>query len=269
MRRYLITRFLYSIVALIGATAIVFSLSRAVGDPRYLYAQEAYGLTSEAWEDLGRRLGLDKPLVAQYFIWLGNVARGDLGESLIGRKPVIELIGNKVGNTLQLGLAAWLLATGVGIPLGILSAVRRGTVWDYLGRGFAALGQAAPPFWIGIMAILFFAVKLGWLPAGTKGAGASAANIKYFIMPAVTLAWLSSASYLRITRTAMLEILDSEFVKFAGKGYYRAIGHMEARLQKCSDPAVDCVSSGPCGVHNGDGGRGDSLHVAGTRQARR
>jgi len=215
VRRYLITRFLYSIVALIGATAIVFSLSRAVGDPRYLYAQEAYGLTSEAWEDLGRRLGLDKPLVAQYFIWLGNVARGDLGESLIGRKPVIELIGNKVGNTLQLGLAAWLLATGVGIPLGILSAVRRGTVWDYLGRGFAALGQAAPPFWIGIMAILFFAVKLGWLPAGTKGAGASAANIKYFIMPAVTLAWLSSASYLRITRTAMLEILDSEFVKFA------------------------------------------------------
>lgn len=215
MRRYLITRLLYSVLALIGATAIVFALSRAVGDPRYLYAQEAYGLTPEMWEDLGKRLGMDKPLVVQYFVWLGRVAKGDLGDSLIGRKPVAEMIGNKAGNTLQLGLAAWILATGLGIPLGIMSAVRRGTVWDYLGRGFAALGQAAPPFWIGIMFILFFAVKLGWLPAGTKGVGPSVANIKYFIMPAVTLAWLSSASYVRITRTAMLEVLDSEFVKFA------------------------------------------------------
>jgi peptide/nickel transport system permease protein len=215
MRRYLITRLAYSILALIGATAIVFSLSRATGDPRYLYAQEAYGLTPEMWEDLGARLGLDKPLVVQYFVWLGKAARGDLGQSLIGRKPVAEMIGNKIGNTLQLGLAAWILATGLGVPLGIVSAVRRGTVWDYLGRGFAAMGQAAPPFWIGIMAILFFAVKLGWLPAGTKGTGASLSNIKYFIMPAATLAWLSSASYVRITRSAMLEILDSEFVKFA------------------------------------------------------
>lgn len=215
MRRYFIARLFYSVFALIGATAIVFGLSRAVGDPRYLYAQESYGLTPEAWEDLGKRLGMDKPLVVQYFVWLGRVAKGDLGESLIGRAPVLELIGNKMGNTLQLGFAAWLLATLIGIPLGILSAVKRGTVWDYIGRGFAALGQAAPPFWIGIVGILFFAVQLGWLPSGTKGDGPSIANIKHFIMPAATLAWISSASYLRLTRSAMLDVLDSEFVKFA------------------------------------------------------
>jgi len=215
MRRYLIRRLFYSIFALIGATAMVFGLSRATGDPRYLYAQEAYGLTPEAWDELGRRLGLDKPLVVQYFVWLGNAAKGDLGQSLIGRRPVSELIGNKLGNTLQLGLAAWLMATLIGIPLGVLSAVKRGSLLDYFGRGFAAIGQAAPPFWIGIMAILFFAVYLHWLPTGTRGTGPSIKNIEYFIMPAATLAWLSSASYLRIVRSAVLEVLDTEYVKFA------------------------------------------------------
>lgn len=215
MRRFLIRRFFYSIFALIGATAMVFGLSRATGDPRYLYAQESYGLTPEQWDELGVRLGLDKPLVVQYFVWLGNAARGDLGQSLIGRRPVSELIGNKIGNTLQLGLAAWILATVVGIPLGVLSAVKRGSYLDYFGRAFAALGQAAPPFWIGIMAILFFGNTLGWLPTGTRGTGASINNISHFILPAATLAWLSSASYLRIVRSAVLEVLDSEYVKFA------------------------------------------------------
>jgi peptide/nickel transport system permease protein len=215
MRRFLIRRFFYSIFALIGATAMVFGLSRAAGDPRYLYAQEAYGLTPEAWDELGRQLGLDKPLVVQYFVWLGNAAKGDLGNSLIGRRPVAELIGNKLPNTLQLGLAAWVLATLVGIPLGVLSAVKRGSIIDYFGRGFAGLGQAAPPFWIGIMAILFFSVQLGWLPTGTKGTGPAIKNLHYFILPAATLAWLSAATYLRIVRSAVLEVLDSEYVKFA------------------------------------------------------
>ncbi len=215
MTRYLITRFFFSIFALVGATAIVFGLSRLVSDPRTLYAAEGYGMTKEQWDYLGKKLGLDKPLVVQYFVWLGQVVRGDLGESLQGRTPVATLVGNRWGNTMQLGLAAWLASTFIGVPLGVLSAVKRGSVFDYLGRGFAALGQAAPPFWIGIMGILFFAVKLGWLPAGTKGDGPSIANVKHFIMPALTLAWLSSASYLRLTRSAMLEVLDSEYVKFS------------------------------------------------------
>lgn len=215
MTGYLLRRFVASIFALLGATVIVFGLSRVVGDPRYLYAQEGYGMTEEAWEELGRQLGLDKPLIVQYFSWLWDVVRGDLGTSLIGRQPVSELVGDRIGNTMQLGLASLLLGTLVGVPLGILSAVKRGSVFDLAGRGFAALGQAAPPFWIGIMGILFFAVRLGWLPTGTMGDGPSIANIRNFIMPAVVLGWQPAAGYLRLTRSAMLEILDAEFIKFA------------------------------------------------------
>jgi peptide/nickel transport system permease protein len=194
---------------------IVFGLSRIVGDPRYLYAQEGYGLSPEAWEDLGKQLGLDKPLIVQYFVWLGQVARGDLGDSLIGRHPVAKLISQRIFNTMQLGLASWLLGTIIGIPLGVLSAIKRGSILDLIGRGFAAMGQAAPPFWVGLMGIFFFSVKMGWLPTGTMGEGPSISNIKYFIMPAVVLGWQPAAGYLRLTRSAMLEVLDAEFIKFA------------------------------------------------------
>lgn len=215
MYRYLLRRFIASIFALIGATLIVFSLSRVVGDPRYLYAQEGYGLDEAAWEEMGKRLGLDKPLVVQYFVWLGPVVRGDLGDSLIGRQPVSELIAHKIGNTLQLALAAFIFATIVGVPLGVLSAVRRGGILDLAGRGFAALGQAAPPMWLGIMGILVLAVRLRWLPTGTMGEGPTITNINHFIMPAVILGWQSASGYLRLTRSAMLEVMDTEYIKFA------------------------------------------------------
>lgn len=214
MYKFLIRRLIFSVFTLIGATIIVFTLSRVVGDPRLLYAQEGgYGLSDQAWDDLGVMLGLDKPLIVQYFKWLGNVVSGDLGQSLLGRVDVSKLIIQKTPNTLQLGLVSWVIATAIGVPLGVLSAVRRGSFWDYLGRGFALLGQAAPPFWIGIMAILLFAVRLDWLPAGGKGEGIG--GLQNFILPAGTLGLAASASYLRLTRSAMLEILDSEFVKLA------------------------------------------------------
>ena len=109
--------------------------------------------------------------------------------------------------------AAWILATAIGVPLGILSAVKRGTVWDYLGRGFAVLGHSLPSFWIGIAAILIFAVWLGWLPSGTMGVHGT--SWKNFVLPTVILAWLPMAGYTRLVRSSMLEILDSEFVKLA------------------------------------------------------
>jgi len=214
MYKFLLRRLVFSIFTLIGATIIVFTLSRVVGDPRLLYAQEGgYGLSDQAWDDLGVMLGLDKPLVVQYALWVGDVVSGDLGQSLLGRVDVSKLIIQKTPNTLQLGLVSWVIATLIGVPLGVLSAVRRGSFWDYVGRGFALLGQAAPPFWIGIMAILLFAVRLDVLPAGGKGEGIG--GLKNFILPAGTLGLAASANYLRLTRSAMLEILDSEFVKLA------------------------------------------------------
>ncbi len=213
MQRFLLRRLAYTLVALLGATILVFGLSRIRGDPRYLYIQEGgYGMTRETWETIGKQLGLDKPLVVQYGIWLGRTLRGDLGQSLITKQPVLRQIKERIGATARLGLIAWLLATSIGVPLGVLSAVKRATFWDYLARGFALVGQAAPSFFVGIMGILIFSVQLRWLPTGSMGEGFA---IKHYILPAVTLGWLASAGYMRITRSAMLEVLDSEFIKLA------------------------------------------------------
>jgi peptide/nickel transport system permease protein len=162
---------------------------------------------------------MDKPLIAQYGLWLGRMLKGDLGRTLRSDRSVNKVLGEKVSATFQLGLAAWIFATLVGIPLGVLSAVKRATIWDYIGRSFALFGQALPVFWVGIMAVLLFSVKLGWVPSGTKsiagGFPLGWENIRFFILPAVTLGWLAAAGYLRITRSAMLEVLDSEYIKLA------------------------------------------------------
>jgi len=213
MGSFLIRRLLFTFISVIGATAFVFTLSRMAGDPVLLYAKPAgYGMTEEYLDNLRKELGTDKPLVVQYLLWMGRVVRGDLGRTLLARQSVAKVIREKIFNTFQLAFAGWLFATLVGVPLGVLSAVKRGTFWDYLGRAFALFGQALPPFWIGLVGILIFAVYLGWLPAGFKGDGIS---VKHFILPAITIGWGASAGYVRLTRSAMLEILDSEFVKLA------------------------------------------------------
>jgi peptide/nickel transport system permease protein len=195
------------------ATLLVFSLSRVVGDPRLLYVQEGgYGLSPEAWDALGVKLHLDKPVAVQYLYWLRDAVQFDLGDSMLDRKPVSEILYDALGPTLQLAFFGWIFATVVGIPLGVLSAVKRGSVWDYLGRGVALLGQTLPVFWVGIMGILIFAVQLRWLPVGTMP---DEFSFKHFIMPAITLGWFSAAGYLRLTRSAMLDVMDSEYIKLA------------------------------------------------------
>ncbi|MEX0762783.1 MAG: ABC transporter permease [Dehalococcoidia bacterium] len=217
MRQFLIRRFFFSIVTLITATLVVFTLSRLSGDPLLLYAKPGgYGVLPAQVEALEQKLGLDKPLVFQYFIWLGQVVRGDLGNTLLSESPVTSVIGDKLGPTIKLGLAAWVFAVVLGVPLGVFSAVKRGTFLDYLGRGFALFGQALPVFWIGIMAILIFAVNLEWLPSGTLPSHEPlSVQWKHFVLPTIALGWLPAAVYVRLTRSAMLEVLDSEFVKLA------------------------------------------------------
>lgn len=197
---------------------LVFGMSRAAGDPLLLYAKPGgYGVSPEQIEALKKKLALDKPLVVQYFIWLGNVLQGDLGNTLLAERPVSKVIRERLPGTLILGVSAWTFATLIGVPLGILSAVRRGSVWDYIGRGIALFGQALPQFWVGIVAILIFAVNLDWLPAGTRGDAKPffPDQIKHLILPTITLGWTPMAAYLRITRSAMLEVLDTEYVKLA------------------------------------------------------
>ena len=213
MTRFIIRRVAYMILTMVVATLLVFSLSRVVGDPRLLYVQEGgYGLSPEAWDALGVKLHLDKPVAVQYLYWLRDAVQFDLGDSMLDRKPVSEILYDALGPTLQLAFFGWIFATAVGIPLGVLSAVKRGSVWDYLGRGIALLGQTLPVFWVGIMGILIFAVQLRWLPVGTMP---DEFSFKHFIMPAITLGWFSAAGYLRLTRSAMLDVMDSEFIKLA------------------------------------------------------
>jgi len=213
MSRFIIRRVAYMMLTMMVATLLVFSLSRVVGDPRLLYVQEGgYGLSPEAWDALGIKLHLDKPVAVQYLYWLRDAVQFDLGDSMLDRKPVSEILYDALGPTLQLAFFGWIFATAVGIPLGVLSAVKRGSVWDYLGRGVALLGQTLPVFWVGIMGILIFAVQLRWLPVGTMP---DEFSFKHFIMPAITLGWFSAAGYLRLTRSAMLDVMDSEYIKLA------------------------------------------------------
>lgn len=213
MRRFLLRRLVFSVLSMIGATLIVFVLSRMAGDPILLYAKPSgYGMSEERIEELRNKLGLDKPLIVQYLVWVGQVVRGDFGRTLLAEQPVREVIWGKMGATAQLALAGWLVAVMIGVPVGVLSAVRRGTLLDYFARSFALFGQAVPSFWLGIVGVLIFSVQLGWLPSGFKGDGIS---IKHFIMPAFTIGLGAAAGYVRLTRSAMLEVLDSEFVKFA------------------------------------------------------
>ena len=213
MSRFIVRRIFYMFVTMMIATLLVFSLSRIVGDPRLLYVQEGgYGLSPEAWDALGVKLHLDKPVAVQYLYWLGDAVTGDLGDSMLDRKPVAEIMWDALGATLQLAFFGWMFATLVGVPLGVLSAVKRGSVWDYLGRSVALAGQTLPVFWVGIMGILIFSVKLEWLPVGTRPEEFSP---KHFIMPAITLGWFSAAGYLRLTRSAMLDVMDSEYIKLA------------------------------------------------------
>lgn len=213
MVRFIARRLLYAILAIIAATLFVFALSRAQGDPRNLYVQEGgYGVTPETWALLGKQMHLDKPLVVQYGYWLGGLLHGDLGNTVATRTPVSQLLRAKIPNTLKLALPAWIIGILVGVPLGMISAVYRGQWIDYIARGIALLGQAAPQFWIAIMAVLLFAVTLGWVPVATMGHGFAVRN---YILPVTVLAIAPLAGYLRLTRSAMLAVLDQEYIKLA------------------------------------------------------
>jgi ABC-type dipeptide/oligopeptide/nickel transport system permease component len=217
MRVFIIRRFLFLIMAILAATLIVFALSRLQGDPRNVMLNVGY-VSPEQWEAWGEDFHLDKPLVVQYFIWVGKgVLQGDFGDSLKTGKPVLEMVRGFAPASLQLGLAATLFVLLTGIPIGVLSAVKRGTFLDAAGRTFAVFGQALPPFWLGIMLILIFSVNLDWLPSGTRGHDSTGFfdKITYYIMPAVTLGWLASAGLMRLVRSSMLDVLDSEYIKLA------------------------------------------------------
>ena len=156
MTTFIIRRFIFLILAIFAATLIVFALSRLQGDPRNVMLNVGY-VSPEQWEAWGKQFHLDKPVVVQYLIWIGKgIFQGDFGTSLKTGQPVMEMVVQFAPASLQLGLSATLFVLITGIPIGIMSAVKRGTLLDAFGRTFAVFGQALPPFWLGIMLILVF-----------------------------------------------------------------------------------------------------------------
>jgi len=207
MQRFLIRRIAMAMITLLAVTLIIFVLSRAAGDPRHVYLDD-YS-TQEDWDRLTLNLGLDRPYYQQYAMFLKDAVMGRFGESIKEGRPSMEIILERLPATFQLGLAAFIFSVVVGVPLGILSAVKRGTVLDTTGKLVALVGQSAPVFWLGLMLMFLFAVKLGWLPPYGRQEPTS------IILPAVALGWFYAAANLRLLRSAMLNVLDSEYVKLA------------------------------------------------------
>jgi len=207
MVRYILKRLGQAVICLFGITVIVFLLSHLSGDPALLMSPPE--ATLEDIEQLRVTLGLDKPLHIQYWVFISNAVQGDFGESIRWGKPCLEVWLIRFPNTLILGGAAMLFTIIIGLPTGIISAVKLGGWFDNFGKVFALMGQSLPVFWVGLMLILFFSVILGWLP--TSGMG----SWQQLIMPAFTLGWYFTASLARLSRSAMLDVLDSEYIKMA------------------------------------------------------
>jgi peptide/nickel transport system permease protein len=195
------------IVVVVFATLFVFLMSRASGDPRTLYLSEY--TTQADWDKWGEEMGLDRPIFVQYITWLGKAITGEFGTSLRDQIDAFDVIKARIPATLQLSGGALLFATIVGVPLGVLSAVRRGGFWDYAARIFSLGGQSVPGFWLGVMLIMLFAVQLELLPTGRRG------GFDHYILPSIALGWSSAAGFTRLIRSAMLEILDSEYIVLA------------------------------------------------------
>jgi peptide/nickel transport system permease protein len=196
---------------------IVFALVRTSGSPVDLILPP--DSTPAERQAAIRRLGLDRPLSYQYGAFLWNALQGDWGTSLRTGRPATELVMERLGNSLKLATAAIGITLLLSIPLGVLAAVNRAGPWDRLGMAFAVLGQSLPAFWLGIILMLVFAVWLRWLP--TSGME----SWRHYVLPAVVLGWGISAGVVRLLRSSMLEVLDSEFVKLA-----RTKGLSEARV---------------------------------------
>ncbi len=208
MRRYALRRIALGILTVIVVSMIIFAVSRLSGDVTYLILPE--DATKEEVVGLRAKLGLDKPLPVQYYYFAKSALKGDFGKSYryTGRQAM-EIILERLPATIQLAFMAFLMSIIGGLMLGVLSAKKRDTCLDTFAKVFAIFGQAMPGFWLGIMMILIFSVVLGWLPTSGRG------GISHMIMPAITIAWFSVASILRLTRSAMLDVLDSEFIKTA------------------------------------------------------
>jgi peptide/nickel transport system permease protein len=207
MQRFLFIRIVQSFFTLLVLSVVVFFGAEQTGDLALVLSTA--DTTQEELEELREKLGLNKPAYQRYLAWAGKAVRGDLGDSGTKRRPVWDMLLERVPATLQLAGAGLLVAMAMGIPLGIIAALYRNSYIDRLCKMFAIVGMSAPQFWVAIMLIMLFAAQWQVLPAFGKG------GIDHYILPAFSISLFIMAGFMRLTRSSMLEVLDSEFVKFA------------------------------------------------------
>jgi peptide/nickel transport system permease protein len=208
MGLYIRRRLLQSILVVWGVSVLVFFLLRlAPGDPVSLLLSET--ASPEQMEAVREKWGLNEPIPVQYMVFLGRAVQGDLGDSLFFQQPALEVLLERMPATLQLSAVALLFSLSVAIPVGMMSALKRDSFWDYLGTTLAMLGQAIPPYWLGIMLILVFSVGLGWFPTSGRG------TIWHLILPAITLGSVLMALITRLVRSGMLDVLGEDYIRTA------------------------------------------------------
>jgi len=209
MTRYALRRLLMTIPTVLAVTVLVFLMLQLVpGDPAAVFLGEKRS-TPELLAQVRHDMGLDRPLYVQYFSYLAGLAGGDFGKSLFNRQPVLEQILSALPPTLELALTALLISTVLGVALGILSALKHNTWIDSLSMGFALIGVSMPVFWMGLLFILVFSVRLRWFPPMGNG------GLDRLALPALALGLLSSATLARVVRSSMLDVLSEDYVRTA------------------------------------------------------
>jgi peptide/nickel transport system permease protein len=215
---YTFRRLLHILPVLLIITIVVYGLMLAIpGDPARALIGPGESLDPEQLEIIRQEHHLDEPFVVQYAIWLSKAVKGDLGRSSQTQRPVAEELGARAATTFQFGIVAWILAVLIGVPAGIVSAVFRGKAVDYVATVLSIGGVAIPSFWFGIMSILLFGVTLGWLPTqGYVGVFEDPVEaLRHMVLPAFALGITSSALIMRQSRSAMLEVLDQDYIRTA------------------------------------------------------
>lgn len=237
---FLVKRIATLVPTLVLVSMLIFGLQQLLpGDPAMILAGEEQDPQVIAY--LHKKLHLDEPLPVRYAYWMKGVLQGDLGESVRNQQPVLSLIAQKLPVTLELALLAMCIALAIGIPAGILSAVKRGSRWDWAANLFALWGISTPNFWLGILFIMLFSVQLGWLPASGYVSPFEdlGANLKAMIMPAFVLGNAIAAVLMRHTRSAMLQVLSADYVRTArAKGLDEKTVVLKHALRNALTPVI-------------------------------
>ena len=223
MTAYILRRIGEGAVTLIALSFVVFGSVHLTGDPARFLLPISAEHDESVYEAQKAAYGLDKPFIVQYWNFLIKAVRLDFGNSFTARRPVKEILLERIPATVHLAITATILAIGIGVPLGIISAVKRDTILDRVCKAFAIFGMAAPQFWVAIMLIILFAGYWGWLPAFGRGDMTGwfpswsqiPDMLAHLVLPAFVLALAIIAAIMRLARSAMLEVLDSDYVKFA------------------------------------------------------